>query len=201
MRVLRHRTSILVATAVALVTAVGSNAHEGEHKNGRVMVIASVVPDGAADKAGVIAGDQILAWNGENLTTQQELTGFLSSFRPGDEISLHLDRDGETLDLPVILGQRSDGGVSLGVSLGVAASSGAQGSTEGFSAAGCLEWVDETYRMTSLAQEFALDLSTEIGENRDCMDRDTQRMAKPIPQTTKRKLLNQKGDTSKRVPS
>ena len=55
--------------------------------------------------------------------------------------------------------------------------------SEGFSAAECLTWVDETFRLAAMASDFGLDLSTEIAENRACMDRDTKRMAQPIPQT------------------
>lgn len=55
--------------------------------------------------------------------------------------------------------------------------------SEGFSEAECLAWVDETYRMASMAQAFGLDVSAEIEEIRACMDRDTQMMEKPIPQT------------------
>lgn len=55
--------------------------------------------------------------------------------------------------------------------------------SEGFSAAECLTWVDETYRLAAIASDFDLDLSSEIAENRACMDHDTQLMAQPIPQT------------------
>lgn len=55
--------------------------------------------------------------------------------------------------------------------------------SEGFSAAECLTWVDDTYRMAAMASDFGLDLSAEIAENRACMDHDTQLMAQPIPQT------------------
>jgi len=96
---------------------------------------------------------------------------------------LTLNREGKTLELPVTLGKREGGGVSLGVSLGVASGSAPEVGSEGFSAAECLTWVDETYRMAAMANDFGLDLSTEIAENRACMDRDTQRMAQPIPQT------------------
>lgn len=172
---------MLLAAASAFLLATAAIAYEGEHERGEIMQIAAVVPGGAADKAGLAAGDQILAWNGLKLTTQQELNAFLGSFRPGDEIPLKVSRDGETLEVPLTLGERADGGVSVGVSLGVAGQGGAR--VEGFSANECLEWVHETYRLASMAEEFGLDLSADISDNRSCMEHDTQLMAKPIPQT------------------
>lgn len=183
MRRIRLRLPTLVAIAASLSLATGAVAHEGEHKGGEVMLISGVVPGSAADTAGLAAGDRILTWDGQKLTTQGELSAFLGSYQPGDEIHLTLDRDGETLELPLTFGRRADGGVSIGVSLGVAAQSSPQNGSEGFSAAECLDWVDETYRMASMAQTFGLDLSAEIGEIHACMDHDTQRMAQPIPQT------------------
>ena len=67
--------------------------------------------------------------------------------------------------------------------LSVGGAKAQEGEHEGFSAAECLTWVDETYRMVDMAQSFGLDLTTEISENRACMEGDTERMAQPIPQT------------------
>lgn len=182
MRRLRAPTSTLLIAAAMLVVS-GAHAHDGEHDDGELMVIVAVVPGGAADLAGLIAGDRVLSWEGQEIVTKQELGTFLDSYRPGDEISLSLDREGQTLDLPLTLGERADGGVSVGVSLGVASSGVAETASEGFSAAECVTWVDETYRMVAIARSLGLDLASEISENRACMERDTQSMAQPIPQT------------------
>lgn len=141
----RHRLqlSLLLALAATLALITDAVAHEGEHEGGEVMVISSVVPGSAAETAGLVAGDRILTWDGQEITTQRELNAFLDSHQPGDEIPLTLSRDDRTLELPLTFGQRPDGGVSIGVSLGVVGRSASEDGTEGLSAAECLDWVDE----------------------------------------------------------
>lgn len=183
MRNHRIRICTPVAIAAAFLLAIGAIADEGEHEGGEVMLVAGVVPGSAAESAGLAVGDRIVTWDGQKITTQQELSDFLDSYRPGDEIPLTLSRGGRTLKLPLTFGERADGGVSLGLSLGVADLRAPEVDSEGFSAAECLVWLDERYRMAAMAEGFGLDLSAEIEENRACMEHDTQRMALPIPQT------------------
>lgn len=182
MRTHRFRATAAVAVAATLLATAAAVAHEGEHEDGEVMLITAVVPGSAAEAAGLAAGDRILTWDGQSITTQQELGAFLDSHLPGDRISLSVSREGRTMVLPLTFGERADGGVSIGLSLGVGQGS-SKAESEGFSAEECLAWVDETFRMASMAQAFELELAAEIEKNRACMDRDTQRMALPIPQT------------------
>jgi len=158
-------------------------AHEGEHDDGEVMRISDVVPGGAAEVAGLAVGDRILAWDGKKIATQQQLSVLLASYKPGDEIPLTLERDGKTLELPLTFGERAGGGVSVGVSLGVVGEGGSETGSAGFSAEGCLAWIDDTYRAGEMAEAFGLDLTAQIEEIRACTDHDAQQMAKPIPQT------------------
>lgn len=183
MRRHRFRNPILLLAAATLLPITSAVAHQGEHPGGEVMLVATVVPGSAADKAGLVAGDRILTWDGRKITTQEDLSAFLDSHQPGDEIPLILTRDGETLELPLTFGTRADGGVSVGLSLGIAGQSTSAEGAEGFTAAECLMWVDDTYRMASMAQGFGLELASEIAEIRACMDHDTRGMAQPIPQT------------------
>ena len=66
--------------------------------------VATVEEGGPAAQAGVQVGDVITALNGDAVTTQQELTSLKSRYQPGDTLTLTVDRDGESLELDVVLG-------------------------------------------------------------------------------------------------
>ena len=66
--------------------------------------VATVEEGGPAAQAGVQVGDVITALNGDTVTTQQELTSLKSRYQPGDTVTLTVDRDGESLELDVVLG-------------------------------------------------------------------------------------------------
>ena len=73
--------------------------------------LVEVFPDGPADKAGVDAGEIIVAIDDEDISSPEDLTDLLADFDPGDEVTLTLaGPDGErdvTLELeerPVTLG-------------------------------------------------------------------------------------------------
>lgn len=57
--------------------------------------VSSLVKDGAAEKAGVFAGDIITAVNGATVTTADELTERIQSFRYGTEVKLTVQRMNE----------------------------------------------------------------------------------------------------------
>jgi putative serine protease PepD len=65
---------------------------------------AAVTPGGPADVAGVEPGDLIVAVDGEPIETFEEFVVLVRSQRPGDEISLLVERGDEELTLDVILG-------------------------------------------------------------------------------------------------
>ena len=66
--------------------------------------VATVEEGGPAAQAGVQVGDVITALNVDAVTTQQELTSLKSRYQPGDTVTLTVDRDGESLELDVVLG-------------------------------------------------------------------------------------------------
>ena len=66
--------------------------------------VVSVEEGGPAARAGVRAGDVITALNGDAVETQQELTSLKNRYQPGDTVTLTVDRDGESLELDVVLG-------------------------------------------------------------------------------------------------
>ena len=66
--------------------------------------VATVEEGGPAAQAGVQVGDVITALNGDAVETQQELTSLKNRYQPGDTVTLTVDRDGESLELDVVLG-------------------------------------------------------------------------------------------------
>lgn len=82
----------------------------------RGVVVGSVEPGGPADQAGLrgpagtadgLMVDIITAIDGEPLTGFDELVAYLArNTRPGDRVELTVYRDGEFLNLPMVLGSR-----------------------------------------------------------------------------------------------
>ena len=59
----------------------------------------------SASKGGVKVGDVIVAINGTDITTMNELNKIKDTFKPGDTIKLKVYRDGKNLELPVVLSE------------------------------------------------------------------------------------------------
>jgi len=66
-----------------------------------------VSEDGAAGKAGMEAGDVILAVDGAKVTTSPLLQEYIAIHRPGDAIKLKVNRAGTEKDIKVVLQSRS----------------------------------------------------------------------------------------------
>ena len=70
--------------------------------------VESVVKDRPADLAGVLAGDIIVEANGTTITSHQQLVGIVLSQMIGDELKIKVYRDGEYLDLTIVLANKTD---------------------------------------------------------------------------------------------
>ncbi|MGH7680894.1 MAG: S1C family serine protease [Candidatus Eiseniibacteriota bacterium] len=68
------------------------------------VLVASVVVDSPADSAGLRTGDRILAIQGQEAHTADELTGFVRSSRPGDVVELTVLRQSEIFPMRVTIG-------------------------------------------------------------------------------------------------
>ena len=75
--------------------------------------IGSTSPGGGAEAAGLESGDRILALNGVPVNTFPALQEQLSKHRPGDEVAVALDREGQRMELRVELTDRH-GDTNLG---------------------------------------------------------------------------------------
>ena len=65
--------------------------------------VAETVEGGAADKAGVLPGDVIVAVEGRPIRSSASLQERIASFRPGDKVNITLWRDGESIDKTITL--------------------------------------------------------------------------------------------------
>lgn len=70
----------------------------------RTWEVAQVLEDSAADEAGLVTGDRIVALDGAEVESFQSLRDEVSE-RPGDEVVLTVNRDGETIELPLTIGE------------------------------------------------------------------------------------------------
>lgn len=71
-------------------------------------LVESVVKDKAADHAGVLAGDIITEANGEIITSQEQLVKVVLAQMIGDEFKIKVYRDGEYLDITIVIGNKTD---------------------------------------------------------------------------------------------
>lgn len=69
-------------------------------------LIAQIVRDGPADKAGLLPGDVITAVNGHPVVTVQDTLYRISRIKPGEKIELTLVRKGKTLNKQAIVAER-----------------------------------------------------------------------------------------------
>jgi serine protease Do len=71
---------------------------------GEEPIIDSVKPQGAADLAGILAGDKILSIDGRKITMFAELQLAVQASMPGDVIVLKVQRGSQILQIPVTVG-------------------------------------------------------------------------------------------------
>ncbi len=81
-------------------------------------VIGSVVPNSAAERAGLAEGDHIVSVDDVDAATFDELTEVVQA-RPGDAVEIVVERDGEPVTLDATLGQREDDAGDMEGFLGV----------------------------------------------------------------------------------
>lgn len=70
--------------------------------------VVEVTEGGAAEQAGMRVDDVILQVNGQRIADPTTLIVTIRSFAPGDTLTLTVDRDGQTLQLPITLTASKD---------------------------------------------------------------------------------------------
>ena len=68
--------------------------------------VTSVVSGSPADKGGMKAGDVVTAINGTTISNSDDLTGAVSAHKPGDAITVTVNRNGSSKTLKITLGIR-----------------------------------------------------------------------------------------------
>ncbi len=115
---LAERTEALTVTIAG--TGGGSAAadpHEGERRaslgtmpdfgfEGQGVRVQQVMPGSAAESAGILAGDVIVAFDGEPVADLRSYSALLKAREPGDEVTVIALRDGGQLEFTVTLGAR-----------------------------------------------------------------------------------------------
>jgi putative serine protease PepD len=81
---------------------------EGEETETVGAYIGQVTPGSAADEAGIRAGDEIVAVDGEPVRTFTELAGRIGTYSPGDRVEVQLLRGGRTVTVDITLGAADD---------------------------------------------------------------------------------------------
>ncbi len=78
------------------------------YKSSKGAFVSQVMPDSAADKAGLKAGDIIVSVNGKSIDTFGELRAKVATLGAGKKVKLGVIRDGEQQEFEVTLGEQSD---------------------------------------------------------------------------------------------
>lgn len=71
-------------------------------------LVESVVAGRPADQAGILAGDIIVEANGEAITSHKQLVNIVLGCMIGDELKVKVYRDGETLDITIVIGNKTE---------------------------------------------------------------------------------------------
>lgn len=86
------------------ITAAESKKHE--LPQGVLVVLMS--KNGAASNAGIKIGDIIIEFDGKEITTDDELISLIDTKKPGDKVKVKVYRDGENVEVEVIMSEASE---------------------------------------------------------------------------------------------
>ncbi|HEY0943077.1 MAG TPA: RIP metalloprotease RseP [Steroidobacter sp.] len=77
-------------------------------------VVATVMPDSAAAKAGLQPGDKILAVDQQPVADFNQLVRQVKP-NPGRSVTLEIERDGQAMSVPITIGETTSGGRTVGL--------------------------------------------------------------------------------------
>jgi S1-C subfamily serine protease len=70
--------------------------------------ITDLDPQSPGIAAGLAAGDVVTAFNGGSFRTPRELLAMIRALKPGSQVKMTVLRNGQLLEIPVVIGQRPD---------------------------------------------------------------------------------------------
>jgi membrane-associated protease RseP (regulator of RpoE activity) len=73
--------------------------------NGEGALVAEVMPDSPAAKAGLRAGDLILSMDGKRVNEVKDLQRMVAEIRPGTQVAIAVQRDGAETAVDLVIGQ------------------------------------------------------------------------------------------------
>lgn len=114
---LAERTEPLTVTISSDASAPVRTASETERRaslgtmpdfahSGRGVRVQQVIPGSAAEAAGILAGDIVVALDGQEVADLRGYSESLKAHQPGDEVTVTVLRDGAEVTLTAILGER-----------------------------------------------------------------------------------------------
>lgn len=71
------------------------------------LAVQRVDPHSIAEQSGVLIGDELEQFNGKKVSSQQELIGIFESLKPGDEVTLVVNRDDRMVNLSTTISRNS----------------------------------------------------------------------------------------------
>ena len=83
----------------------------------QTLTVDSTLPAGAAAAAGIKAGDTFKSLDGAALADWQALLTRLGKLKPGQQVSVTVDRDGRDVTKTLTLGRNEAGGAQLGIAV------------------------------------------------------------------------------------
>ncbi len=78
----------------------------GDYQGGAGAIIGTVSTDSPAARGGLRSGDVVVAIDGKRIASSSDLTSAVAAFKPGDTITLTVQRSGSTTTVKVKLGSR-----------------------------------------------------------------------------------------------
>lgn len=96
------------AASHGLLGAAVTDAADGQSTFTTGAEVRELTSGGAAEKAGLLVGDIVIALNGETITSASELTAAVRNEPAGATVTVTVIRDGKEIDLTAVLGNAAD---------------------------------------------------------------------------------------------
>lgn len=79
-----------------------------QRQSGKGVILESVIPNSAAERAGLLPGDELIAIDKDTISGANQMRSALQKLTPGSQVIITYKRQGETKKTTAILGSRAD---------------------------------------------------------------------------------------------